>query len=54
MNWRIYAEELLEFYAKVSSLPIENVTKEIYSFLLKNSRGPKNKIIFKAKSLSNL
>ena len=33
---------------------LENVTKEIYSFLLKNSRGPKNKIIFKAKSLSNL
>ena len=31
MNWRIYAEELLEFYAKVSSLPIENVTKEIVS-----------------------
>ena len=33
---------------------LENVTKEIYSFLLKNSRRPKNKIIFKAKSLSNL
>jgi pyridoxine kinase len=33
---------------------LENVTKEIYSFLLTNSRGPKNKIVFKAKSLSNL
>ena len=31
MNWRVYAEELLEFYAKVSSLPVEDVTKEIVS-----------------------
>ena len=31
MNWRVYAEELLEFYAKVSSFPIEDVTKEIVS-----------------------
>ena len=31
MNWRVYAEELLEFHAKVFSLPIEDVTKEIVS-----------------------
>ena len=31
MNWRVYAEELLEFRAKVFSFPIEEVTKEIVS-----------------------
>ena len=31
MNWRVYAEELLEFQAKVFSFPIEDVTKEIVS-----------------------
>ena len=31
MNWRVYAEELLEFHAKVFSFPIEEVTKEIVS-----------------------
>ena len=31
MNWRVYAEELLEFQAKVFSLPIEEATKEIVS-----------------------
>ena len=31
MNWRVYSEELLEFYAKVSSFPIEDITKEIVS-----------------------
>ena len=31
MNWRVYAEELLEFQAKVFSFPIEEVTKELVS-----------------------
>ena len=31
MNWRVYAKELLEFYAKVSPFPLEDVTKEIVS-----------------------
>ena len=31
MNWKVYAEELLEFYANVSSFPIEDITKEIVS-----------------------
>ena len=31
MNWRVYAEELLEFHAKVFSLPIEEATKDIVS-----------------------
>ena len=31
MNWRVYEEELLEFHAKVFSLPIEEATKEIVS-----------------------
>ena len=33
---------------------LENVTKEIYSFLQKNNKGPKNRVNFKAKSLDNL
>ena len=33
---------------------LENVTKEIYSFLQKNNKGPRGKINFKAKSLDNL
>ena len=35
-------------------IAIKNVTKEIYSFLQKNNKGPKNKVNFKAKSLDNL
>ena len=33
---------------------LENVTKEIYSFLQKSNKGPKGKVTFKAKNLDNL
>jgi len=31
MNWKVYTEELLEFYTKVFSLPTEETSKEIIS-----------------------